>query len=70
MSRTDSNLQKEPGFRPSGILRELLDAELARRHPDLEPALASLGLKGGRGPIWGFAHVALDGRTYRTCCRR
>lgn len=48
-----------------GILGELARADLLRRHPDLAPVLADLGLANVCGPAWGFGHVVAEGETYR-----
>jgi hypothetical protein len=49
---------------PPGILGELARAD-RRRHPDLAPVLADLGLANVVAPAWGFGHVVADGETYR-----
>jgi hypothetical protein len=48
-----------------GILGELGRADLRRRHPDLAPVLADLGLANVTASAWGFGHVIADGETYR-----
>ena len=50
---------------PGIIPGELIQADQRRRHPDLAPVLAALGLDNVRGPAWGFGHVVADGETYR-----
>jgi len=50
---------------PGIIPGELIKADQWRRHPDIAPVAADLGLANVHGPAWGFGHVAADGETYR-----
>jgi hypothetical protein len=57
------DLKLAAGF--PGIPGELARADLLRRHRDLAPVLADLGLANVNGPAWGFGHVVAEGDAYR-----
>jgi hypothetical protein len=50
---------------PGIIPGELIKADQWRRHPDIAPVAADLGLLNVRGSAWGFGPVVADGETYR-----
>jgi hypothetical protein len=50
---------------PGIIPGELIKADQWRRHPDIAPVAADLGLANVHGPAWGFGHVVADGEAYR-----
>jgi hypothetical protein len=47
------------------LLGELITADRRRRHPDLVPVLADLGLDRGRLPAWGVGSIVVEGETWR-----
>jgi len=47
------------------LLGELIAADRHRRHRDIEPALARLGLGRGRLPLWGVGWTVTEGPTWR-----
>jgi hypothetical protein len=71
ISRADAEAQAlrelcdQKGANLPGILGELVEADRRRRHPDLAPVLADLGLESVTGLTCGFGYVVADSETYR-----